>query len=133
MSRFKVNSIISVKRAIMQHSIPSHKIISLAAPPVAGIVVAAIAVTGLLALVLQQRSTLTVQPITLQCAMDASGSARESLLGPSAATVVRLVSQLDPYRDRLLLYRVDRVTQRICGPDMPESTESLERRLIRQM
>jgi hypothetical protein len=121
----------------MQHSISystsPQKMFSPAALLITGLVVAVTALSGVAALALRRQSASASRPITLQCALDGSDSARDSLLGPSALAAVRLVSQLDPDRDRLWLYRVDRDTQRICGPDVPESGESLERTLISQM
>jgi hypothetical protein len=77
--------------------------------------------------------TVTTQRLTLIGALDASGSARGSLLGPAAASTARLVAQLDPDKDRVMLYRLDRAATRFCGPEVPPSMQKLQMLLVAQM
>lgn len=70
---------------------------------------------------------------TLIVSIDRSKSDSNYLLGPAALGTSLLIARLDPQTDRVLVFRVEHDTDLILGPEIPQSSDDLQRALVEQL
>lgn len=70
---------------------------------------------------------------TLIVGIDRSKSDSDYLLGPAALGTSLLIARLDAQTDRVLVFRVENDTDLILGPEIPHSSEDLQRALVEQL
>lgn len=83
-----------------------------------------------------QRHSASIPPapgVLVIGGVDASGSTRDGLLAQGAFWSRKIVARLDPARDYLSVYRVDRQTHEITSGPAPTSARRFSRDLVREV